>query len=85
MPGCLKVIEKCTELNIKVNMGHSDATYRQAMEGKKAGSTGITHLFNAMRPFHHREPGLAVLALLMKTFIQKLSLTVSTFIPKPLS
>ena len=45
-------------------MGHSDATYRQAMEGKKAGATGITHLFNAMRPFHHREPGLAGLGLI---------------------
>lgn len=64
IPGCLKVIEKCTELKIKVNMGHSDATYRQAMEGKKAGATGITHLFNAMRPFHHREPGLAGLGLI---------------------
>jgi len=64
MPGSLKVIEKCTELKIRVNMGHSDATYRQAMEGKKAGATGITHLFNAMRPFHHREPGLAGLGLI---------------------
>lgn len=64
MPGSLKVIEKCSELKIKVNMGHSDATYKQAMEGKKAGATGITHLFNAMRPFHHREPGLAGLGLI---------------------
>jgi N-acetylglucosamine-6-phosphate deacetylase len=64
IPGSLKVIEKCSELNIRVNMGHSDATYKQAMEGKKAGATGITHLFNAMRPFHHREPGLAGLGLI---------------------
>ena len=64
IPGSLKVIEKCSELDIKVNMGHSDATYKQAMEGKKAGATGITHLFNAMRPFHHREPGLAGLGLI---------------------
>lgn len=64
LPGCLKIIEKCSELKIKVNMGHSDATYKQAMEGKKAGATGITHLFNAMRPFHHREPGLAGLGLI---------------------
>ena len=64
IPGALKVIEKCSDLGIKVNMGHSDATYRQAVEGKKAGATGITHLFNAMRPFHHREPGLAGLGLI---------------------
>lgn len=64
MPGSLKVIEKCPEIGIKVNMGHSNATYRQAVEGKKAGASGITHLFNAMRPFHHREPGLAGLGLI---------------------
>ncbi len=64
IPGALKVIEKCSELGIKVNMGHSDATFKQAAEGKKAGATGITHLFNAMRPFHHREPGLAGLGLI---------------------
>jgi N-acetylglucosamine-6-phosphate deacetylase len=64
MSGCLKVIENCREIGIRINMGHSDATYRQAMEGKKAGATGITHLFNAMRSFHHREPGLAGLGLI---------------------
>ncbi len=62
--GALKIIEKCVEVGIKVNMGHSDATYRQAVEGKKAGATGITHIFNAMRPFHHREPGLAGFGLI---------------------
>jgi N-acetylglucosamine-6-phosphate deacetylase len=69
IPGAIKVIEKCAELGIKVNMGHSDATYKQALEGKKAGATGITHLFNAMRPFHHVNSGLAGPALLMKSSI----------------
>lgn len=64
MQGALKLIEKCAGLGIKVNMGHSDATYKQAVDGMQAGATGITHLFNAMRPFHHREPGLAGLGLL---------------------
>lgn len=64
LPGSLRVIEKCTELGIRVNMGHSDATFRQASEGKKAGAQGITHLFNAMRVFHHREPGLAGFGLM---------------------
>lgn len=63
LPGALKVIEKCADMGIKVNMGHSDATLRQALDAKKAGATGITHIFNAMRPFHHREPGLAGLGL----------------------
>src|ERR1700690_2240005 len=64
MSGALKVIEKCSELGIKINMGHSDASYDEALEAKKAGATGITHLFNAMRPFHHREPGLSGFGLL---------------------
>ncbi len=62
--GAIKVIEKCTEYGIKVNIGHSDATYKQALDGKKAGAAGITHLFNAMSPFHHREIGLAGFGLL---------------------
>jgi N-acetylglucosamine-6-phosphate deacetylase len=64
LPGALRVIERCATLGIRVNMGHSDATYRQALEGKRAGAGGVTHLFNAMRPFHHREPGLAGLGLM---------------------
>lgn len=62
--GALKVIERCREMGFKVNMGHSNATYKQALEGKIAGATGITHIFNAMRPFHHRDPGMAGLALI---------------------
>jgi N-acetylglucosamine-6-phosphate deacetylase len=63
LPGALKVIEHCRALGFRVNMGHSDATYKEALKGKQAGAGGVTHLFNAMRPFHHREPGLAGLAL----------------------
>lgn len=59
LPGALKLIEYCAGRGIGVNMGHSGATFHQALEGKKAGARGITHLFNAMRGFHHREPGLA--------------------------
>jgi N-acetylglucosamine-6-phosphate deacetylase len=45
-------------------MGHTDATYEQAAAGKNAGAVGATHTFNAMRGFHHREPGMAGFALL---------------------
>lgn len=64
LPGALKVIESCREKGFCVQMGHSDATYEQAEEGKRAGATGITHIFNAMRSFHHREPGLAGFGLM---------------------
>ncbi len=64
LPGALHVIEACRAMGFLVHMGHSDATYEQAEEGKRAGATGITHLFNAMRGFHHREPGLAGFGLM---------------------
>ena len=64
LPGALHVIEACREMGFLVHLGHSDATYEQAEEGKRAGATGITHLFNAMRGFHHREPGLAGFGLM---------------------
>jgi N-acetylglucosamine-6-phosphate deacetylase len=64
LPGALRVIEACREKGFLVHMGHSDATFEQAEEGKRAGATGITHIFNAMRGFHHREPGLAGFGLM---------------------
>lgn len=64
LPGALKVIEACRAKGFLVQMGHSDASYEQAEEGKRAGATGITHIFNAMRSFHHREPGLAGFGLM---------------------
>ena len=39
-------------------MGHTKATYEEAMEGIKCGCSHATHLFNAMTPFTHREPGV---------------------------
>ena len=59
LEGALDLIEHIRAMGILVNMGHSDATYEQAEEGFRRGATGITHIFNAQRPFHHRQPGLA--------------------------
>lgn len=64
LPGALKIIEKCKERDIIVSMGHSDATYKEAQEGFIAGAQLITHLFNAMRGIHHREPGIAGFGLI---------------------
>lgn len=61
-----KVIKKITDMGIVASMGHSDATFNEALEGYNSGAKGITHIFNAMRGFHHREPGIAGFALINK-------------------
>ncbi|MDD5434825.1 MAG: hypothetical protein PH343_05285, partial [Nitrospira sp.] len=62
--GGLKLIKQASDMGIVVSMGHSDLTYAEAEAGFHAGAKGITHLFNAMSGFHHREPGLAGFGLL---------------------
>ncbi|EEQ92088.1 N-acetylglucosamine-6-phosphate deacetylase, variant [Blastomyces dermatitidis ER-3] len=52
------LIPPLTAQNIIFSIGHSDATYEQALDALAAGATMITHLFNAMRPFYHRHPGI---------------------------
>ena len=64
LEGSLRLIKKISDMEIIASMGHSDATFAEAEAGHKAGARGITHLFNAMRPFHHREPGIAGYGLL---------------------
>lgn len=57
LPGALDAIEWLTERDIIVSMGHTDATHEQTMAAVKFGARHATHLFNAMRGLHHREPG----------------------------
>jgi N-acetylglucosamine-6-phosphate deacetylase len=64
LPGALGVIAAAAAEGVLVAVGHSDADYEQALAGFDAGARSATHLFNAMRPLHHRDPGVvgAVLA-----------------------
>lgn len=48
----------CRETGVVVSMGHSSATYEQAMLGIANGATSMTHVYNGMTPYHHRKPGL---------------------------
>ncbi|KAH7077976.1 hypothetical protein BKA63DRAFT_509432 [Paraphoma chrysanthemicola] len=58
LPGALSSIEALTSHDIHVSIGHSEASYEEAKAGVRAGASMITHLFNAMRPLHHRNPGI---------------------------
>ena len=64
--GASKLIRKISDMGIIVSMGHSDATFSEAEAGFHAGAKGITHIFNAMRSFHHREPGIVGFGLINK-------------------
>jgi N-acetylglucosamine-6-phosphate deacetylase len=58
MPGALETIARANELGIRCSIGHSDANAAEALDALRAGAASATHTFNAMRPLHHREPGI---------------------------
>ncbi|WP_292975247.1 N-acetylglucosamine-6-phosphate deacetylase [Mycobacterium sp.] len=62
-PGSEEAIARLVDAGVVVALGHTDATYEQTRQAIELGATVATHLFNAMPPLHHREPG-PVLALL---------------------
>ena len=55
--GNLDAIEKVSKLTT-VSLAHTTADYELSKEAFRRGATHVTHLFNAMPPFHHRKPGL---------------------------
>jgi len=57
MPGNLDRIRRLREAKCLVSLGHTDATAEEITAGTDAGATMATHLFNAMSPFNHRNPG----------------------------
>lgn len=55
--GAQNLIQYLHKKNIVVSIGHTNAKYEEAIEGIKNGVSHATHLFNAMTPFNHRDPG----------------------------
>lgn len=53
----------CKETGVVVSIGHSAATYEQALMAVANGATSMTHVYNGMTPYHHRKPGLVGTAL----------------------
>ncbi len=48
----------CASHGVVVSMGHSNASYEDALMGAANGASSMTHVYNAMSPYHHRRPGL---------------------------
>jgi N-acetylglucosamine-6-phosphate deacetylase len=63
LPGADALVDRLLRAEIAVSCGHSDATAEEAGAAFDAGVRSVTHLFNAMRPFRHRDPGIAGAAL----------------------
>ena len=61
-----KLTEYASQNGVMVSMGHSGATYEQAVMGVAHGAKSMTHVFNGMSPFHHRNPGLVGAAMRMR-------------------
>lgn len=58
LKGALQIIQKLKENNIAVAMAHTNSTFESAKRGIDFGITIATHLYNGMRSFSHREPGV---------------------------
>lgn len=56
--GAAPCIDAAREAGLVVSMGHTDATYEQARAAMARGARNATHVYNAMRPFSHRDPGV---------------------------
>ncbi len=63
LPGAERLIDLLLRHEVAISCGHSDATAEEANAAFDAGVRTVTHLFNAMRPFRHRDPGIAGAAL----------------------
>jgi N-acetylglucosamine-6-phosphate deacetylase len=74
LPGAHELIRRLLARDIAVSLGHSDATAEEANAAFDLGVRTVTHLFNAMRPFRHRDPGIAGAALARDDIVVQLIL-----------
>lgn len=57
LPGALQLVDAAVHAGVIAAVGHTDASYEQTAAAFERGAALATHLFNGMRPIHHREPG----------------------------
>lgn len=72
LPGALTMVDRLRERGITVALGHSGAPAARAHGAFDRGAGTVTHLFNAMGPLHHREPGLIGTALVRDDVVVQL-------------
>ena len=61
--GHLSLVRELADAGIRVQIGHTLGSYEDGVAALEHGAAGFTHLFNAMSPLHHREPGMVGAAL----------------------
>jgi N-acetylglucosamine-6-phosphate deacetylase len=74
LPGAEALVDTLLRHEVAISCGHSDATAAEANAAFDAGVRTVTHLFNAMRPFTHRDPGIVGAALARDDVIVQLIL-----------
>jgi N-acetylglucosamine-6-phosphate deacetylase len=62
-PGALAIVRRLRDAGVVASLGHTDATFAEFVAGIDAGASLVTHLYNTMRGFQHREPGSVGAAL----------------------
>lgn len=63
LPGGMPFLQRALSSGATVGLGHSEASYEEATAFLNAGVLSFTHLYNAMPPLHHRNPGMIAAAL----------------------
>jgi N-acetylglucosamine-6-phosphate deacetylase len=58
LPGAIDLVTAAREAGLVISLGHTDASYAEAMNAIERGARHAAHVFNAMRPFAHRETGV---------------------------
>jgi len=81
LPGALEVIREASFRGVICSIGHSTASYEEIVKAIDHGAMHVTHMFNAMKPMHHRHPSLMTAALLREEL--KIELIADTFHDHP--
>jgi len=70
MEGHLDALEALVGAGHRVQLGHTLGSYEDGLQALSRGASGFTHLFNAMSPLHHRDPGMVGAALAHATYAE---------------